>query len=376
MLDIKSTRLGDFDFRTRSLEEDEKKFYGVFISHSSADNENYLYPLRDAMRERCLYPLCDRDFLSGGDEFQMKIESTLNCYAAVVIVTEASLRSTWVNYEIGILSSRKIPVYLWDPEGLFAKENRGKSELIDSYLDSHISRYLPAYRTMESLLDALAIASPYSGMFTEENSFIDYSAFCRRVNERVETVIATIESGIFDDYYADFKDCKFGILVTNFGMFYPDHADGEHCYAKRGMPTGGVCPMSGAPCALVTVDTVDEQNKECVILNHVSYTGTLLRQGELNRAGVPVERGCLEYHVPLHTVYGTEFKFIVDVADNSRYNSIMSIFAKAGMNPTSSESQIGGRIYLSLPERRAQGLFMLKHEFSNNFLCPHAARKH
>ena len=99
-------------------------------------------------------------------------------------------------------------------------------------------------------------------------------------------------------------------------------------------------------------------------------------QGELNRAGVPVERGCLEYHVPLHTVYGTEFKFIIDVADNSRYNSIMSIFAKAGMNPTSSESQIGGRIYLSLPERRAQGLFMLHHEFSNNFLCPHAARKH
>ena len=52
-----------------------------------------------------------------------------------------------------------------------------------------------------------------------------------------------------------------------------------------------------------------------------------------------------------------------------------SLLEKAGMNPSASSSMLGGRIYLSLPERRMQGLFRLNHEFSNNFLCPRAAGK-
>ena len=375
MLNIKATQTGDFDFSTRRLEENEKKLYGIFISHASADNENYLFPLRDAMKERELHPLCDRDFLSGGDDYQMRIEKTLDCYAAVIIITEASLCSNWVNYEIGFLSGRGIKIYLWDPKGLFLPANKGANPEIDLFRASHIGKFLPVYHTMDELLNALSNASPYSEMFCEENVLIDTATFGKRVSERVETIIATIESEIFDIYYSDFKECKFGILVPHFGMFYDDHGDGEHCYAKRYMPIeNNTCPISGKRCALAPKLELGEDNKECVILNHVLYTGTVLKKNDVDRLGKTVKCGSLVFHLPLHKYYGTMFKFIIDVSDNNRYNRLMSILAKAGMNPTCSESKIGGRIYLSLPERRAQGLFRLGNEYSDNFFCPHAAR--
>ena len=60
-----------------------------------------------------------------------------------------------------------------------------------------------------------------------------------------------------------------GLLVTNFGMFYPDHGDGEHCYAQRFRPLEEhLCPISQKPCALVTRGCVTEENKECVLLNY------------------------------------------------------------------------------------------------------------
>ena len=375
MLEMKGTALGDFDFTTRRLEEDEKKLYGIFISHSSRDNDAYLFPLRDAMRARDMHPLCDRDFLSGGDDYQMRIEKTLDCYAAVIIMTESSLNSGWVHYEIGFLSGRGIKIYLWDPTGLFLPENRGKRAEIDAFRTSHIGKFLPTYHTMDELLEALSKASPYSEMFSEENNFLDADEFGERVAKRVETIIGTIESEIFDTYYSDFKECKFGILIPHFGMFNDDHGDGEHCYAKRCAPIeGGICPMSGKLCALAPDLVVGEDNKECVILNHVLYTGTLLRRGDVDRRGKMVKCGSLVFHLPLHRYYGTKFKFILEVSDNNRYSRLMNILEKAGMNPTCSESKIGGRIYLSLPERRAQGLFRLQNEYSDNFFCPHAGR--
>ena len=63
-INLRERESGSFNFATRPLEEDEKKFYGIFISHASADNDDYLFPRRTRMLERGLYPLCDRDFLS------------------------------------------------------------------------------------------------------------------------------------------------------------------------------------------------------------------------------------------------------------------------------------------------------------------------
>lgn len=197
------------------------------------------------------------------------------------------------------------------------------------------------------------------------------------IKAHVETVIATLESDIFERFYSDFCECKIGTLIPNFGMFYPNHGDGEHCFARRKcVPLeNGACPQNGMPCALSMPRVLGEENKECVLLNHVFYNGRVLRKGDKDRRGVAVEKSCIMFHLPVHRLYGTEFKFIIDVQDNARYDLIMSLFEKAGMNPSSSSSMLGGRIYLSLPERRVQGLFRLEHQFTNNFLCPHAARK-
>jgi hypothetical protein len=120
---------------------------------------------------------------------------------------------------------------------------------------------------------------------------------------------------------------------------------------------------------------LDEENKECVLLNHTLYNGKLLRCGELDRRGIPMPKTSLVFHLPLHRYYGTEFKFIIDVPDNRHYDTIMSLLESAGMNPSGPASMVGGRIYISLPSRKPQGLFRLVHEFKNNYLCPHAGRR-
>ncbi len=374
MLDLRGSTVGDFDFSTRCLQPDEKKYYGIFISHASADNEDYLYPLRDAMLKMNMYPLCDRDFLSGGDDFQSKIESNLDCYAAVVIITPSSLASNWVNYEMGILSSRGIPLFLWDPTGLLhlSRDERNEHDIF-SY--THIRRFKSVYEKMEDLLVALDGASPYSDMFREETAFLDCKTFRQRMKMHIETVICQLESEIFDEYHAEFADCKFGVLIPNFGMFYPDHADGEHCYVRRSIPLENkLCPQSGSFCALSAPRVLSEENKECVLLNHLTYSGRLFRRGERDHNGEAFSCGCVRFHLPVHRLYGTEFKFIIDVPKTADYDLLTALLEGAGMNPSRSASLLGGRIYLSLPERRAQGLFRLNHQFQNNFLCPYAAR--
>ena len=56
MLSPKPIIEGDFNIIARPLEDAERKYYGIFISHSSKDNEEYLLPLLDAMRENNLEP--------------------------------------------------------------------------------------------------------------------------------------------------------------------------------------------------------------------------------------------------------------------------------------------------------------------------------
>ncbi len=379
MLEPRSTRLGEFDFSTRQLEESEKKYYGIFISHANkTDNDKlYLNQLSSAMMQKGMYTLYDKSFLLGGDDFQKKIESNLDCYAAVVIITESALRSNWVNFEMGFLSGRGIPIYLWDPEALLTSTPENNGIDFREFSNAHLNQFLPAYTSMEALLEVLVDLSPYSEMFCEENAFLDRTTFRNRVKEHVETVIATLESDIFHEYYSDFAECKIGTLIPNFGMFYPDHGDGVNCYAKkRCIPLeGGVCPQNGMECALSMPRTLGEDNKECVLLNHVMYNGKVYKRGDTDLRGKQIEKGCIIFNIPVHRLYGTEFKFIIDVKDNSRYTPLLNILEKAGMNPSSSETMFGGRIYLSLPERRTQGLFRLNHQFTNNFLCPHAARK-
>ena len=260
MLELNGTRAGAFNFKTRPLEEDERKFYGIFISHKSDDNEAYLFPLQRAMLDRGLYPLCDRDILRGGDDYQNKIESALNCYAAVIIVTRASLKSDWVNYEIGYLSGLNIPIYLFDPELVLTPKVEGGNIQLNPFTRAHLNPYLPAYNSMDELVGVLSSLSPYSDMFCEENSFLDRDEFTERMHKHVETIIAALESELIDEYYDNFADCKIGTLIPNFGMFYPEHGDGAHCYAKpQAMPlSNGACPQNGHRCALASPGTLGE----------------------------------------------------------------------------------------------------------------------
>lgn len=377
MLPLEEKIEAGFDFYTRLLREDEKKYYGIFISHSNASQKDLdlLNSLRQALSEKEIYSLCDKECIKGGDDFQAKIEDALDCYGAVVIVTENSIRSSWVHYEVGYLKGRGKDVYVWDPDCLLSSKNRELDNSLKT-LYSYFKNVGVIYNKMEDVIDAVSQASPYSEMFIEENEFLTCKEFYSRANERLVSVIATLESPIFEEHYSLFKDCKFGVLIPNFGMFYQEHGDGEHCYSKRNAPiANGTCPVSGKQCALVSREIINEENKECVVLNSVTYTGTLHRKGELDRTGEIYEESLVEFSVPVHKYLGTEFKFIIDVIDSQTHLAIMKILDNAGMNPTISETKRGSRIYLSLPQRRGQGLYRLDHQFNNNFLCPYATRQ-
>lgn len=376
MLPLEEKLEASFDFTTRLLKEEEKKYYGIFISHSNATQKDLdlLNALRQAMSTNDIYTLCDKECIKGGDDFQAKIEDALDCYGAVVIVTENSIRSSWVNYEIGFLKGRGKEVYVWDPDNLLALENRQTDETL-KMLYSYFKNVGTIFNDIESVVEAVSKASPYSEMFFEENDFLTCKEFYSRTNERIEPIIATIYSPIFDDYYTLFKECKFGVLIPNFGMFYDNHGDGEHCYSKRNAPIqNGTCPISNKTCALVARKEINDENKECIILNSVTYSGILRKVGDVDRTGNVFDEACLEFTVPLHKYYGTEFKFIIDSPNDEVSHTLLKILEQAGMNPTFSESKIGSRIYLSLPQRRGQGLYRLDHTFSNNFLCPYASR--
>jgi len=374
MLSPKPTIDGDFNFLVRPLEESEKKFYGIFISHSNKDNDEFLEPLCQAMQAQNLHPLCDRDILSGGDDFQRIIESYLDCYAGVILITENSLKSDWVNYEIGFFAGQGTPVFLYDPKGLLV--NHIEIPGVANIYDSHIGRYLPAYRTLDDLIEALRGLSPYANMCLEENSFITKQDFLDRVTQRVETVIARIESPVFDQFAEQLSKCRLNTLIVNFGMFYPDHGDGEHCYAQRFRPlTGGQCPVSGQACALVSRGKVSDENKECVVLNYVLSNGKLFRTGESDVRGTICETSTLVFHMPLNKIYGTEFKFFIDVPDTLTGNELIDMFLSVGIHANMSDNIGSKRLYISMPERRSQGLFRLDHEFNNNFLCPRVAKR-
>ncbi len=373
MLSPKPNIEGSFNFIARPLEDAERKYYGIFISHASKDNDEFLAPLLSAMREQNLHPLCDRDILSGGDDFQKIIESYLDCYAGVILVTENSLKSNWVNYEIGIFAGHNTKVFLYDPKNLLSHHIEIPG--VANIYGSHIGRYLPAYKTIDDLIAALRGVSPYADMCLEENSFITKRDFLNLVTEHVDTAIARIESPVFDKYADLLEKCRLNTLVTNFGMFYPDHGDGEHCYAQRFRPLeDGKCPISGKECALVSRMKVTEENKECVVLNYAFQNGKVLRTGECDVRGEPCEVSALVFTLPLNKIYGTEFKFFIDVPDDLTGEELLEMFHSIGIYANMSDNIGSKRLYISLPERRAQGLFRLDHEFHNNFLCPRAGK--
>ncbi len=363
---------GKFNLSTHLPTGEEQRLFGIFISHSNRERDlELLHLLTERMLLSHLNPIYDRDFLEGGQYFQERIEQCLNCYGGVVIITENSLSSDWVNYEVGYFSGLGMPIVLWDPDNLLSLDSQ-HSEL----LNSHLSQYLPAQQTVDEVVALLEKMSIYSEIFKDEFPEMTKEDFKEILNARVETVMVRIESEIFDANELDFEGCRIGSLIVNFGMFHPDNGDGRHCMALRGNPElpDRRCAVSGHECALYDAKELDGHNLECVVLNHVIDNGRFYPKGSKGPDGQILQHGCLNFYLPVHKWFGTEFKFIVDAPNNTQHYKLLEVFESVGMNPTVSDSLNGRRIYLSLPERPRQGFFRLDHEFYNNFLCPYATR--
>ena len=347
---------GLFNLTTRRINSEERKKYQVFISHSNFDGAEILETVAGALAGAGVNVAFDRAFLSGGDNFQRIIEENIHCYAGVVLVTPSLLRSDWCNYEIGYFSGKDLNVYLYDPDNLLARDDNRDNQ----YLNYHLHRYLPAYTTLEGLVSAVSQASVYSELFKNETEEFTKKDFSDIIAKRVDTSVVRLSSPCFEKDRGAFSGCRFNTLVINFGTFATTVQRGKPCYAMKGR-TECIEPDNDV-CAVLPVEKITDKNMECVLLNYVLNNGTLVMDENL----------CMEFHVPVHRKFGTEFKFIVDAPDNDKLYRLMSIFEAAGMNPSLSESCNGGRIYLALPERETQGVFNIRGEFSNNFICPKA----
>ena len=370
-----------FTLKALPPNEVEQKLFGIFISHSSADGRR-LDELAKKMSlpEHKLNPIFDREFLKGGDYFHKKIKQCINCYAGVVIISKKALRSDWVSYECGYFAGLGMPVVLWDPDNVLSLRS-----VDNDLLNVHLSQYLPAVRTSDEVVRRLKTMSVYSGIFKNECRDFKRADFDRMLAERVSTVMVRLSSDMLNEKKELFRECKLGTLVVNFGMFYEKQSDGEHCWAKRLMQADGsysldeapvlkgrACPVSGQKCAMYSTREVQPDKRECIILNHVMHNGRYFAAGESYHDGTPVKEGTLSFYVPVHKVYGTEFKFIVDAPDNQRHHELLRLFERMGLNPSVSDSMNGWRIYLSIPEVPTHGFFKLKHDYDNNFLCPRA----
>ncbi len=368
---------------TRLPSKEEERLFGIFISHSNRDLK-MVKKLVAYMENEGLIPIYDKQFLEGGQDYLLRIQNCLKCYAGVVVVTKHALESDWVSYECGYLRSLGMPVYLWDPHSVF--NLKGKKTDNDLF-NTHISQHLPAYKTMEELVNKLKERSVYSDIFTHDCPQVTAEHFNQMLHDNVSTAMLRITSTGLVGKSELFRGCKLGTLVVNFGMFYKDQSDGKHCWAqcrkikgswnpdKAPLLKDGICEVSKHPCAMYSDEALYADKSDCVILNHIIFNGHYFDRNEPDFDNkVLEEEGLLTFYVPVHHHYGTEFKFIIDAPSNQKHHDLLRLFEDLGLDPTISDSLNGWRIYLSLPDAPTEGLFRLEHMFHNNFLCPRAAQ--
>lgn len=372
-----------FKVRTSPPTKDEQNLFGIFVSHSnnpSETNQAYLKDLLKKMDDNNLNPLIDREFLAGGEFFQKKIKECIKCYACVLVITKESIASDWVHYECGYFSHSSNPVIIWDPDEILSLKT------VDSDLfNVHLSQYLPACKTSDEVIEKLKSISIYTDLFKNECLKLSVSKFRNTLDERVSTAMVRVSSPLLSGKKELFKECKFSTLVVNFGMFYAKQGDGMHCWSKRTLASNGSytvspgselqcgkCKLTKEKCTMFSDGNIDPNMTECIILNHILENGRYFDKGEDDYNKERIDDGTLTFYVPVHKVYGTEFKFIVDAPTNAKHLELMRLFDEIGLNPTVSDSLNGWRIYLSIPEVPYQSLFRLDHMYNNNFICPRA----
>ena len=369
--------LGNFCIDIVKLTE-EKNIFSVFISHAGADTER-VKRLEDKMREKFLLPLYDVKYIDGGQAFHPKIHKMMrSCSAAVVLITEKSLSSGWVSYEIGFLTRLGKRIFLYDIDNVLkatvTTPEGGAAILSYDARRGLLSPYFPAYNSEQELLDALAPYAQYVNMLKDDLPVLSRKLFAERIDERVESVAFSIGSTSFAGIEEHLRASRIGTMIVNFGMFHKGNEVGKRCPAEDTPPER--CPLCDAvSCPLYGQSTLTDENIECALLNHVLYNGTFYAQEEEMPNGVTAKAPTIRLYLPLHKRYGTEFKMVIDPPSHEAFKSLMVALAGAGMNPTTSDSHNGAaapRIYLSLPERPKRGLYRLKEDYNNNFICPGA----
>jgi len=179
-----------FKLKTQPPTKDEQRLFGIFVSHSSADD-----PRVDALCAKAegtpIHFLHDGNFIHNGDDFNEQIHKFIKCYGCVVIISKAALNSDWVQYECGYFSQSGQPVILWDPDELLTltpgkskkKDEKKKKGLLDRFrpqeeeeddtlaatalLNFHLTQYLPVCHTADEVMEQLQQLSVYADLYTD-----------------------------------------------------------------------------------------------------------------------------------------------------------------------------------------------------------------
>ena len=108
--------------KTRKLNKEEKKEFGVFISHS---NDNDLFKtVCKAFEEAEIDYLVDKQIEIASLDFASEIKKLIyKCKCAVVVITEGALKSSWVNFEIGMLAGKDKKIFLFGTAGYGGSQN-------------------------------------------------------------------------------------------------------------------------------------------------------------------------------------------------------------------------------------------------------------
>ncbi len=329
-----------YGISARPLTAEENKEFGIFVSHSN-DDDTFLR-VCEAFEKAGVPHLVDKQIEIGSMNFADEIKRLIDTSRlAVVVITAGALASSWVNFEIGVLSGENKRILLFDPKNLLG-EMRSKH---------HLDKF-PMVRTLDELVEKVKSTGYFSDLFVHETANLTKKKFEERASENVVPVRLTLSLSGFADLALE--EYRFTALVTNFGDYNANYGEKGLCF--QSLDESDNCPVSCCGCALTHAPDIDAF-PECVAINKV-VGNAIVRGNELT------------FILPLHKIYGTTFKIFADVADSKQCDKLFALLEDANLAPSISESGNAQRIYISLPDSNWDGVFRLKDEFSNNFLCP------
>ena len=329
-----------YSISARPLTDEENKEFGVFVSHSN-DNDTFLR-VCEAFEKAGIPHLVDKQIEVGSMNFADEIKRLIDTSRfAVVVITPGAIASSWVNFEIGILDGESKKIALFDPDDLLGEMPKR----------FHLDKF-PIVKTLDELVARVKAIGYFSDLFVYETAKLTKKKFEERAREYVVPVRLTLNISGFSELALE--DYRFTALVTNFGDYNANYGEKGLCF--QSLDESENCPVSCSGCALTHAPDIDEF-PECVAINKV-IGNAIVRGDELT------------FILPLHKVYGTTFKIFADVADSKQCDRLFALLEDANLMPSISESGNAQRIYISLPDSNWDGVFRLKDQFSNNFLCP------